>query len=49
MPRMDRILCRSLTSRGEPPALSNHFVKSISLTACSKRMSATDILTTLSP
>ena len=40
MPRMDRILCRSLTSRGEPPDLSSHFVKSISLTSCSTRTSA---------
>jgi hypothetical protein len=33
----------------EPPVLSSHFVKSISLTSCSTRTSATDTLTTLSP
>jgi hypothetical protein len=37
MPRIAGILCRSLTSRGEPPTLSSHFVKSPSLTSCSTR------------
>jgi hypothetical protein len=34
---------------GEPPVLSNHFVKSISLTSCSTRTLATETLTTFSP
>jgi hypothetical protein len=46
MPRIDRIPCRSLISRGEPPVLSSQFVKPISLTSCSTRTSATDTLTT---
>src|SRR5712664_4259374 len=49
MPRIDRIRWRSLISRGEPPVRSTHFVKSISLTSCSTRTSATETLTTLTP
>src|SRR5229473_1347761 len=49
MPRIDRIRWRSLISRGEPPVRSTHFVKSISLTWCSTRTSATETLTTLTP
>jgi hypothetical protein len=33
----DRIRYRSLRSRGEPPALSSHFVKSPNFTSCSTR------------
>jgi hypothetical protein len=40
---MDRILCWSLAFRGDPPFLSG--LKSISLTSCSTRTSATDTLT----
>ena len=33
IPRMTRIRLRSLVSRGDPPGLSSHFVKSIKLTS----------------
>ena len=36
-------------SRGEPPVLSSHFMKSMSLTSCSARTSATETFTTLFP
>src|ERR1700746_3688760 len=49
MPRIDRIFWPSLTSLGDPPFFSSHFVKSISLTSCSTRASATDAFTTLIP
>jgi len=40
---------QSLTSRGEPSVSSNHFVKSMVLTSCSTRTSATDTLTAFEP
>jgi len=44
-PNISRTLPRSITSRGDPPFLSTHFVKSPSFTSCSTRTSVTDTFT----
>src|SRR5882762_8603263 len=49
IPKISRIFCRCITSRGERPFVSSHFVKSPSFTSCSTRTSDTDTFTTPCP
>ena len=46
---MDRIRWRALTSRGDPPFLRTQFVKSLSRTSCSIRISVTETFTRFNP
>src|SRR6267154_1875694 len=44
-PNISRTFPRWITSRGDPPFLSTHFVKSPNFTSCSTRTSVTDTFT----